>query len=302
MTTAPQSSANDSPEPAWLSAMPALFVLLWSTGFIGAKWGLPYAEPFTFLAIRFAIASCLFGLIAVLSGARWPKTVREFRDAIVVGILINGAYLGGVFWAISQGTSAGLAAIVTGMQPLFTAALALPFLGERLNRLQWAGLFVGFAGIVLVLWKGANAGPLLGIGGAVVALVGITLGTFYQKRFGGGNDIRTASCIQQAAAAGVVTVLAFSLETRTVNWTGDFVFALSWLVIVLSLGTFSLYYMLIRRGAVSKVSSLFYLVPPVVALDAWFLFGETLEGRQIAGMVLAAVGVALVTRPPKVTK
>jgi len=276
--------------------MPGLFVLLWSTGFIGAKWGLPYAEPFSFLAIRFTIAAALFGLIAVLSKARWPKTFAEFRNTAVVGILINGAYLGGVFWAIGHGTPASIAAIITGMQPLLTAALAFPLLGERLNKIQWAGLFIGFIGLLLVVWKGSDTGPLAGVGAAVIALIGITLGTFYQKRFGGGNDIRSASCIQQGAAAGVVCVLAFSFETRDIQWTGDFVFALSWLVIVLSLGTFSLYYTLIRRGAVSKVASLFYLVPPVVAINAWLLFGETLDLHQITGMVLAAVGVALVTR------
>jgi len=296
MTTASPDTPDNKPDPVWLTVMPGLFVLLWSTGFIGAKWGLPYADPFTFLAIRFAIASALFGLIAILSGARWPTTFTEIRDTAIVGILINATYLGGVFWAIDQGTPASIAAIITGMQPLLTAALALPLLGERLNRIQWAGLLIGFVGLLLVVWKGSDSGPLAGVGATAIALIGITLGTFYQKRFGGGNDIRSASCIQQAAAAGVVCALAFTFETRDINWTGDFVFALSWLVLVLSLGTFSLYYMLIRRGAVSKVASLFYLVPPVVAIDAWLLFGETLDLRQIAGMVLAAIGVALVTR------
>ncbi len=283
-------------EPVWIAAMPGLFVLLWATGFIGAKWGLPYAEPFTFLAIRFGIAAILFALIALLSGAEWPKTFAEIRNAAIVGILINGTYLGGVFWAIGQGTPASIAAIVVGTQPLLTAALAFPILGERLNRVQWFGLLMGFAGLVMVVWKGSGTGPLAGILATIIALIGITLGTFYQKRFGGAHNMRSASCIQQAAACGVVAILAFTLETREVNWSGDFIFAMSWLVCVLSIGTFSLYYFLIRRGAVSKVSSLFYLVPPVVAIDAWLLFDEVLDLRQIAGMILAAAGVALVTR------
>jgi len=300
MSSAPQPRSSGKIEPVWLDAMPWVFVALWSTGFIGAKWGLPYAEPFTFLAIRFAIAAILFGLIAILSGARWPPTISEFRHAAVVGILLNGTYLGGVFWAIDRGTPASIAAIVVGTQPLLTAALARPFLGERLNRMQWAGLLLGFVGLVLVVWKGreagVNTGPLSGIVATVFALVGITLGTFYQKRFGGVNDLRTASCIQQASACGVLTILAFAFETRDIQWTGDFFFALVWLVIVLSIGTFSLYYLLIRRGAVSRVASLFYLVPPVVAIDAWFLFGELLTGRQLFGMALAAFGVFLVTQ------
>lgn len=276
--------------------MPTVFVVLWSTGFIGAKWGLPDAEPFTFLALRFALAAILFGLITTISKAPWPKTWTEYRDAAIVGILIHGAYLGGVFYAIGQGTPAGVTAIIVGAQPLLIAALALPILGERLNILQWCGLILGFTGLILVVWKSAGMGSIAGIVTSIVALFGITFGTFYQKRFGSGNNLRSASCIQQSAACIVVTVLAFTLETREINWTGDFIFALSWLVVVLSIGTFSLYYMLIRRGAVSKVSSLFYLVPPVVALDAWLLFDETLEPIQIAGMLLSATGVALVTR------
>ena len=296
MSTPPNAPDQKTTDPGWIMFMPTVFVLLWSTGFIGAKWGLPYAEPFTFLALRFAIAAALFGLITIFSGASWPKSLPEFRDAMIVGILMHGAYLGGVFWAIGQGTSAGITAIIVGAQPLLTASLARPLLGERLSRAQWCGLLVGFCGLVLVVWKGTGTGPLTGIAGAIIALLGITFGTFYQKRFGGGTNLRAASCIQQAAASLVVALLAFVFETREINWTGDFIFAMTWLVAVLSIGTFTLYYFLIGRGAVSRVSSLFYLVPPVVALDAWLLFDETLEPRQIAGMVLAAAGVALVTR------
>jgi len=296
MTSHSSPTVTPDPEPIWVAAAPVLFVLLWSTGFIGARWGLPYAEPFTFLSVRFAIASALFALISVLSRASWPKSFREVRDAAVVGVLMNGTYLGGVFWAISQGTPAAITAIIVGAQPLLTAALAPTFLGERLNRVQWAGLFVGFAGLLLVVWKGTSIGPNSGLIVTGIALIGITLGTFYQKRFATANNLRTASCIQQAAASAVLAILAFTFEDRTINWTGDFIFALSWLVIVLSIGTFSLLYILINRGNVSKVSSLFYLVPPFVAVDAWLLFGDSLEPRQIVGMIIAAAGVALVTR------
>lgn len=296
MSKPTQDHTSHTTEPIWILAMPTVFVLLWSTGFIGAKWGLPYAEPFTFLAIRFGIAAVLFAIIVLASRAPWPTSGREFCDSVIVGLLMHGAYLGGVFWAISQGTPAGITAIVVGAQPLLTAAFAFPLLGEKLNKPQWCGLIMGFAGLVLVVWKGVGIGPWSGIFASILALLGITFGTFYQKRFATGTNLRAASCIQQAAACLLLLFLAFSLETREVQWTGDFIFALTWLVIVLSIGTFTLYYFLIGRGAVSKVSSLFYLVPPVVALDAWLLFDETLEIRQIAGMILAAAGVALVTR------
>ena len=296
MNETPSPSSTHKSAPAWIGAMPPVFVLLWSTGFIGARWGLPYAEPFTFLAVRFAIAAALFALIAIASGAQWPKSFREFRDAAIVGILLNGTYLTGVFWAIDHGTPTAIAAIVVGIQPLLTAALAIPILGERLNAVQWGGLLLGFAGLLMVVWTGTDAGPLAGIIATVLSLLGITFGTFYQKRFGAGNDLRTASVIQQAAACAVVLVLSLLYETQEIEWSGDFIFALSWLVLVLSIGTFSLYYVLIRWGAVSKISSLFYLVPPVVAIDAWLFFDEILSLRQIAGMVLTAAGVALVTR------
>jgi len=296
MNETPDQSPNNQTAPVWVGVMPPVFVLLWSTGFIGAKWGLPYAEPFTFLTVRFAFAALLFAIIAVASGAKWPKTFQEYRDAAVVGILLNGVYLTGVFWAIAHGTPAAVAAIVVGIQPLLTAALAMPILGERLNTVQWGGLVMGFAGLLMVVWTGTEVGPVLGILATIASLAAITIGTFYQKRFGAGNDLRTASVIQQAAACGVVLVLSLLYETQEIQWTGDFIFALSWLVLVLSIGTFSLYYVLIRWGAVSKISSLFYLVPPVVAIDAWLLFDEILSLRQIAGMVLTAAGVALVTR------
>ncbi len=285
--------------PKWVAFMPPVFVLLWSTGFIGAKFGMPYAEPFTFLSLRFAIAAVAMTLIAILARAPWPTTFVEFRDAIVVGLLLHGIYLGGVFLGISLGTGAGISAVITGLQPLLTAALALPFLHERVSRLQAAGLLIGFSGLVLVVWTGQEAGPWGGIVACLSALVGITVATLYQKRFAARRDLRTSTALQLIAALLFLAPLAVLFETRSVDWTNEFIFALLWLAIPMSIGTFSLLNIMIRWGAVAKVTSLFYLVPPVVVIESWALFGETLNLRQGAGMVLAALGVALVASPRK---
>jgi len=281
--------------PAWIGAMPPVFVLLWSTGFIFSKLGQAYVEPFTFMVLRFAVAGAVIVLISVLCRAPWPRTFVEYRDAAVVGILLHGIYLGGVFLAISQGTGAGITSVITGLQPILTAAIAIPFLGERITPRQTIGLGLGFFGLVLVVWTGQGAGPWTGIAASLAALVGITLATLYQKRFAGSRDIRTSSAIQIIAALVFSLVLAFSFETRDVIWSNEFIFALLWLAIPMSLGTFSLYHLMIRWGAVAKVSSVFYMVPPVVVIESWFLFDETLNLRQGIGMVFATLGVAMVT-------
>ena len=289
--SAPSSSAN---APKWVAVMPPVFVLLWSTGFIGSKFGLPYAEPFTFLSLRFGIAAIVMALIAMAVRAPWPRTFAEYRDAIVVGLLLHGVYLGGVFLGISLGTGAGITAVITGLQPLLTAALAVPFLSERVSPIQTGGLMLGFSGLVLVVWTGEGTGPWGGIVACLSALVGITIATLYQKRFAKHRDLRTSSTIQLIAGFLLVAPAAIIFETRNVDWSNEFIFALLWLAIPMSIGTFSLLNLMIRWGAVAKVTSLFYLVPPVVVLESWFLFGETLNLRQAAGMVLAALGVVLV--------
>ncbi|MCP5366469.1 MAG: DMT family transporter [Hyphomicrobiales bacterium] len=283
---------------AWIAATPALFVLLWSTGFIGAKLGLPYAEPFTFLLLRFAIMAVLLTAAALVLRAPWPRTAAAWYHLAVTGLLVQAAYLGGVFAAIHWGVSAGVSALIVGTQPLLTAVAAGPFLGERIRPRQWLGFLVGIAGVALVVWHKLDLarGDLAGFVSCLVALVGITAGTLYQKRHGGAMDLRTGTAIQFAVSAVPMAALAWTFETMQVRWTGEFVFALGWLVLVLSVGAITLLWLLIRRGAAAKVASLFYLVPPVVAVIAYFLFGETLGPLALAGMALTVVGVALVTR------
>lgn len=288
-------------QEAWVAAMPALFVVLWSTGFLGAKFGLPYAEPFTFLSIRFVLVILLLTAVAGLMRARWPG-MRLAGHLAVTGILVHGIYLGGVFAAIDHGLPSGLTALVVGLQPVLTALVAGRWLGERVTGRQWLGLVLGLAGITMVVSaKMTGAGPA-GFGWpalafAVGALVGITIGTLYQKRFCTGMDLRSGAAVQYAGATLVMIPAALLIETNQVAWTGEFLFALAWLVLVLSVGAISLLMSLIRRGEAARVASLFYLTPPVTALMAWALFGETLTMVALAGMGVAAMGVALVVRP-----
>ncbi|MFP5516888.1 MAG: DMT family transporter [Alphaproteobacteria bacterium] len=282
----------------WLRLMPGLFVLLWSTGFIGAKYGLPYVEPLTFLLIRLGLVAAVLALVALASRAPWPKDWATAGRIALAGLLVHGVYLSGVFLAIAHGLPAGVTALVVGIQPLLTAALSGPLLGERVSGRQWAGLLLGLAGVGLVVREklSVDAEHLIGIGYAVAALVGITLGTLYQKRHGGGMDLRSGTAIQYAATALVLAVAAPLTETMQVQWTGEFLFALLWLSFVLSVGAIFLLFALIRRGAAAKVASLFYLTPPVTALVAWVLFDEKLGIAALAGMAVAVCGVALVNR------
>ena len=284
-----------------MAAMPAVFVLLWSTGFIGAKYGLPYAEPFTFLVLRFAAVILLLAAVAVLTRAPWPRDPRLVGHLAVSGILVHGCYLGGVFAAISQGLPSGLVALIVGLQPLLTALVAGPVLGEQVSGRQWLGFALGLAGVSLVVSSRLVGGAPLGLSGtslacAVLALAGITAATLYQKRYCTGMDLRTGAVIQYAGAAAIMLPAALLTETMQVNWTGDFIFALVWLVLVLSVGAISLLMTLIRLGEAARVASLFYLVPPVTALMAWGLFDERLSPLALAGMALAVLGVALVVR------
>ena len=277
---------------------PFLFVFLWSTGFVSARWGLPFAEPLSFLLVRYLCVIVLMFTIALLSRAPWPKDRHQWMHISVSGILIHAVYLGGVFMAIKQGLPAGITALVVGMQPLLTAVGAGALLGERVNLRQWGGLVLGFIGLTLVVSGkfgiSAELGPMLIP--AIVALVGITAGTLYQKRFCAGFDLRTGSVIQFIASA-FVTAIAIALFTDfQVTWTASFVFALGWLVLVLSIGAISLLNLLIHRGSAVSVASLFYLTPLSTALIAWGLFGETLPAISLAGMGLAVWGVYWVVK------
>ncbi|HEY1460311.1 MAG TPA: DMT family transporter [Casimicrobiaceae bacterium] len=274
-----------------------MFVLLWSTGFIGAKLGLPYAEPLTFLALRMVIVASLLLVVAVLTRAPWPHSPRAWWHAAIAGLLVQCGYLGGVFSAIANGMSAGVVALIVGLQPLLTAFTAASLFGERTTPRQWSGLVLGLIGVALVLSR--NVGSAMSSEGlvlAALALVSMTAGTLYQKRFGSAMDFRTGGVIQYATSAMVLLPLAALTESMRIAWSVPFVFALAWLSLVLSIGAIGLLYVLIRRGRATQVSSLFYLTPPVTAVLAFLAFGETLTPLAIAGMVIAVVGVALVNR------
>lgn len=284
--------------------MPALFVVLWSTGFIGAKFGLPYAEPFTFLFIRFVLTLAVLLPLTWLFQAPWPRSPKLYGHVAVTGLLVHAIYLGGVFYAIELGLPAGLASLLVGLQPLLTAALALPLLGERLAARQWLGLLLGLVGITLVLggklapaaghlFDGFGAGALACV---LASLVAISAGTLYQKRFCTGVPLLAGSVIQYLAAGVALGAGALLLESREVTWTTTFAATLAWLVLGLSVAAILLLMALIRRGAASKVASLFYLVPPLTALEAWWLFDETLGTVALAGMAISLTGVVLVSR------
>lgn len=277
---------------------PFLFVFLWSTGFIGAKYGLPYAEPLSFLLVRYGFVIALMTAIALATRAPWPEDPRQWVHIGISGVLVHGLYLGGVFVAIKHGLPAGVTALVVGMQPLLTAFGAGWLLGEKVSGRQWGGLALGFVGITLVVSgkfvEGAALGPMLAP--ALVALLGITASTLYQKRFCAQFDLRTGSVIQFVPTA-ILTAIAVALfEEFNIEWTPDFIFALGWLVLVLSLGAISLLNLLIRSGSAVNVASLFYLTPLSTALIAWLVFGEKLTLTAALGMLLAVSGVYLVGR------
>ena len=275
-------------------AFPLAFVLLWSTGFIGARLGLPHAEPLTFLLIRYVAVMACMALVAVATRAPWPPTPTAWFHIGVAGLLLHGVYLGGVFIAISKGLPAGVTSLVVGVQPLLTAVGAGWLLHETVLRRQWLGLSLGLAGVGLVVFgkTGADFG-LSALVPAIAALIGITAGTLYQKRFCPPFDWRTGAIAQFLPTTLATFALAWFTETFRVEWTGEFVFALSWLVLVLSIGAISLLNWLIRHSDAVNIASLFYLVPPCTALVAWFLFDEAFTGLALVGMALTVCGVYL---------
>jgi len=281
-----------------LPLFPALFVLLWSTGFVGARYAMPHAEPFTFLSLRYALALAILLPVALWAARTHHARLPALAHAAFAGSLIHAAYLGGVFFAVRHGLPAGIAALVAGLQPLITAVIAHGLLGERLERRHWIGLAVGLGGVALVvapkLGTGAAFGPATLVP-AVVAVIAISLGTVWQKRFVGTVDLRIGTAAQYAGALLPTLMAAFFFETRVIDWTPQFVLALVWLTLALSIGAVFLLLILIRRGAVSRVASLMYLVPGVTAVMGFVLFGETLQPVQILGMAFAAGGVAAAT-------
>jgi drug/metabolite transporter (DMT)-like permease len=277
---------------------PALFVVLWATGFIGARYAMPWAEPFTFLAARFVLTlACLALILLFIRSCRW--SMRGALHAMAAGILMHGVYLGGVFWAIHRGMPAGISALIVGLQPLITALLAGKLLGENILPRHWLGLVIGFVGVVIVLSPkfGAVGGGVTAatLGAAVLAVMGMSAGTVWQKRFGGRTDLVAGTLFQYLGGAIVMVIASMLFETRTVTINGELIFAMAWLVLVLSIGAIFLLMVLIRQGEMSRVASLFYLVPAVTAVIAWALFGEDLSLIQIAGMAVATFGVGLAT-------
>ncbi len=278
---------------------PVLFVLIWSTGFIMARLVTPYADPLSFLSLRYLLVIALLTPVAWWFGARWPATRRDWRDGLIAGVLLHGIYLGGVFWAVDNGLPAGIAALVVGLQPLATALLVGLTLGEKVAPLRWLGIAVGFGGALLVILPrlGVEAGlPPGAVGIVLVSMLSITLGTIWQKRTGGAQDVRTNTVVQFIGASLVTLPVALILEDNRVPMIPDVIFGLAWSVLVMSIGGIFLLLALIRRGAVAGVAALLYLVPPCSALMAWLFFGEALAPVQIAGMAIAAIGVAIASR------
>lgn len=276
--------------------MPALFVLLWSSGFIGGKYALPHAEPFTFLFYRFLVVIAVLLPIVLVSRAPWPRSWRDAGHIALAGLLVQGLYLGGCFVAFKTAMPAGVVALIVGIQPLLTAAVVGPLLGERVTVRQWLGLALGILGVGLVVSQSLHLGGvgLRGFCGTLIALFAITAGMLYQKKYCASLDLRTGVFIQYGASALLMALLSALFEHQEIEWTHQVVIAIAWLSLGLSLGAVFLLYLMIRRGAAARVASLFYLVPPVTALLAYLLLGEALAGTTIAGMAVAAAGVALV--------
>src|SRR3954469_14772819 len=277
-------------------AAPAIFVVLWSTGFIATKYVVNNADPLTYLAIRMALVVGLMALIAAIARPKWPDRIG-IAHSLVAGILVHGFYLGGTSISIAHSLPAGLSALIPGLQPILTSTIANRWLGERVTPVQWSGLLLGLAGVVLIL----HDRPMSGEAGwgwlaSGVSLVSITLGTLYQRRYCGKIDWRAGNVVQYIGVTIFFGIAAWLFEDNAVRWTGELILALAWLVIVLSIGSIGLLYWLIRRSAATSVASLFYLVPAVTALMAYVLFGERLDTVAIAGMVACAAAVFLVNR------
>ena len=310
------SAADDS--SAWVRAMPAVFVLIWSTGFIVARFGMPHSPPFSFLLIRYLLSMACFVPWIVWAKVPWPQNRQQFLHLSVTGILMHAGYLGGVWAAVKTGMGSGLSALIVGIQPVLTAiwlsavhartvSAAEPG-GVQVSAVtprQWLGLMLGLAGLLMVVWRKLTQGSaldhvnFLNMAFAVMALLCITAGTLYQKRFVQPCDVRSANTVQLFAAACVTLPLAW-LEVESVDWAPEMMGAMAWSVLGLTLGGSSLLYVLIQRGAAASVTSLMYLVPPTTALMAWVLFDEPITAMTLAGTALTALGVSQVVRATKI--
>jgi drug/metabolite transporter (DMT)-like permease len=286
-----------------LHLAPLLFVLIWSTGWVVAGFAAPHADPLTFLCVRYACAIILVTAFAVWSRAEWPRDWRDWGHGMVSGILLHGIYLGGVWWAVRHGLPAGISGLMAALQPILTAMLAPSLLGERITGLTWTGIGLGFAGISLVLqprWASIEVATLgavlLPIFVNLVAMIGVTAGSFYQKMLIRTGDLKTVTALQYVGALLFTWPFASLTEEMHVTWNLTMVLVLAWSVLALSLGAISLMLMMIRQGAVSRMAALIYLIPPLVAVEVWILFGETLSWLQMAGMGMTVLGVILARR------
>ncbi len=285
-------------ETALIRVMPVLFVLIWSTGFIVARYGMPHAPPLKFLLLRYFFSIACFLPWILIARVKWPATRMQWVHLALTGVLMHACYLGGVWAAVKAGMGSGLSALIVGIQPVLTA-LWLSGTGGRVSARQWGGLVLGFAGLVLVVSRKFGQGgeaDWANVSMAVGALFAITLGTLYQKRFVKPCDVRSANAVQLMAAFLVTLPLAL-LETESVHWSAEMMGAMAWSVLVLTLGGSSLLYMLIQRGAAASVASLMYLVPPVTAMIAWLLFSEPINTATVVGTLMTVMGVAVVVRP-----
>ena len=288
-----------SRESAFIRAMPVLFVLIWSTGFIVARYAMPHAPPLKFLVLRYLLSIACFLPWIVLARVKWPASRAQAAHLALTGVLMHAGYLGGVWIAVKSGMGSGLSALIVGLQPVLTA-LWLSATGGRIAARQWLGLVLGFVGLLLVVSRKFGQGgeaDWFNMSFILGALISITLGTLYQKRFVTPCDVRTANAVQLGAAFVVTLPLAL-LENEAMHWNVELAAALAWSVLALTLGGSSLLYMMIQRGAAASVASLMYLVPPVTAIIAWLLFNEPISPLTIAGTLITVVGVALVVRQP----
>ena len=292
---------SESRNQAWINAMPWLFVLIWSTGFIVARYGMPNSPPFTFLLWRYIFSIVCFVLWVKWAHVPWPQGRGQWWHLAVTGVLMHAGYLGGVWAAVKVGMGAGLTALIVGLQPVITA-IWLSARGGHVTRRQWQGLALGFVGLAMVVSRKLEGGIEVtpwSLTMITMALASITTGTLYQKRFVQPCDVRSANAVQLMAAYLVTLPLAL-MESEPALWNAEMTWAMVWAVLVLTLGGSSLFYILIQRGAAASVTSLLYLVPPTTAVMAWTLFNEPITLVTLAGIVVTAVGVSLVVRPPKI--
>ena len=300
--------STPSQTTAWIKAMPVVFVLIWSTGFIVARYGMPYAPPFSFLLVRYLLSIVCFLVWIGLARVSWPRERTQWLHLAVTGVLMHAGYLGGVWAAVKAGMGSGLSSLIVGFQPVLTAiwlSWSLRSSGQPgVTPRQWAGLLLGFAGLMMVVWRKLTLGSAmdhvtpLNMAFAIGAMFSITIGTLYQKRFVQPCDVRSANTVQLLAAFVVTLPLAWA-EPEIIQWNAESIGAMAWAVLGLTLGGSSLLYTLIQRGAAASVTSLMYMVPPTTAMIAWVLFGETITAATIAGTALTALGVSLVVRPAR---